>query len=458
MLPAVLLLAVVSAPADVSRWIPARWYSHDPASLELITETPVNCLLLDQRDWTEPFAAAAQRDGIATLGVIRTSADALAAARKAAAAGMSGVVLEGDFADAARAAIEHSGILTIELPSRARLRLDDPRLRVLGTNQGVWPGVQIQKNGTAVSAPSGAPWIDTNAGFLRYVHAQRPEPVWIAYAPPDGLAVSPARYVQAVADAESSGAHWVITLDEETQHGLAAGKPAAVECWSRIAETLRFYAEHPEWRQMRPDSTLAVLEDAGSGAFLSGGILDMLVTKHTTVLPIASSHLDTGALTGAKMAVAVDPASLTAQQQSLLKAYARAGNTLLTGPPGWKMPAPADSSQIVLDKEQIARLDEIWKELTSLINSRNPGVKVFNAPGAISNAVEAPGGRTVVLQFVNYTDYPIESITVHLNGAYHSAKLLAPGKAPTAIDLFEQDNGTGMFIDSIGGVAAVVLE
>jgi hypothetical protein len=355
-------------------------------------------------------------------------------------------------------AVEDLGSLAVELPSRSRLRLDDPGLRVVGTDQGVWPGVQIQKNGTAVSAPSGVPWIDTNAGFLRFVHAARPEPVWIANTPPRDIGISPARYVQAVADAESSGGHWVVALDDQFQRDLFSGKENAVQAWEQIGGALRFYAEHPEWRQMRPYSTLAVLEDAASGALLSGGILDMLVTKHTTVAPATSSHLDSASLAGMKMAVAVDPSVLTPEQQGVLKSWARAGNTLLTGPPGWKMPIPSDSSQIVLNKEQISQLDEIWRELNSLIGSRNPGVKVFNAPGALSNALEGSGGAPVVLEFVNYSDYPIEDITVHLTGNFRTARLLAPGRAPSKIDVFEQDGGTEISIDRLGEIAAVVLE
>jgi len=37
------------------------------------------------------------------------------------------------------------------------------------------------------------------------------------------------------------------------------------------------------------------------------------------------------------MAVNVDPEALTAEQKEMLRAFARTGGTLLTGPPGWKV-------------------------------------------------------------------------------------------------------------------------
>src|SRR5712692_10589994 len=109
---------LVAAPVD---WAPARWYSGDPKSLELIARTPINCLLLERANWSGPFVALAAERGIATLGVVRPGPDAVDQARKAAALHMSGVVLEGDFDAKVREALADSKILTIELPSRAKM-------------------------------------------------------------------------------------------------------------------------------------------------------------------------------------------------------------------------------------------------------------------------------------------------------------------------------------------------
>jgi hypothetical protein len=462
MVPAVLLLAFVAPAHDpspnIDSWVPARWYSHDPKSLDLVRKTPVNCLLLEQRDWDGPFVASAGKQGIATLGVLRPSQPALDAARQAAALKMTGVVLEGDFPDSTVQAIEDANIFTIRLPSRSALRFD-PRTPLLGTYQGVWPGVQIQKDGVAVSAPSGAPWIDTNAGFLRFVRvAAGGRPVWIANTPPQGMAITPKRYLQAIADAESAGAHWVIALDDDFNARLLAGETKALDAWRKMGELLTFYAGHPEWRTLHPWSTLALLEDVNSGALLAGGIMDMLAAKHTTVLPVPLRSFGRDSLAGTTLAVNVDPAALNAAQSEALRAWTRAGNTLLTAPPGWKMPMPDDPRQIALNAEQIAKLGEIWHELNSILSSRNAGGKVFNAPGAISNLLAGPAGRPVVLQFVNYSDYPVEDVTVRLAGQFEGAKLLSPGEAPRSVELFEEDGVTEISIPKLGAVAAVVLE
>ena len=196
MVPAVLLLALVVAAHDpgpaIASWIPVRWSSHDTASLDLIRGTPVNCLLIEQRDWDARFIDAASQSGIATLGVIRPGEHALESAHRAASLKLTGVVLEGDFPPGISAAIDATKVQVIRLPSRSALSFDS-RLPLLGTWQGVWPGVQIEKDGVTVSAPSGAPWIDTNAGFLRFVRvAGNGRPVWIANEPPPETVITTA--------------------------------------------------------------------------------------------------------------------------------------------------------------------------------------------------------------------------------------------------------------------------
>ena len=70
---------------------------------------------------------------------------------------------------------------------------------------------------------------------------------------------------------------------------------------------------------MKPAGELAILQDVDSGALLSGSLLDMVAVKHTPVRPVPTRKMDATAMQGAKMAVNVDPSSLTeAQKQNLL--------------------------------------------------------------------------------------------------------------------------------------------
>ena len=138
----------------------------------------------------------------------------------ALAAKVDGIVLEGEFPEGTAAGIlashsaTNSGVAVIELTSRSRLPLGSAAT-VLGTYQGVWPGIVVDADGAKKAGPTASVWIDTNTGFLRAVRAWGNATVWIANRPPPKTAVAATRYLQAIADAGISGARWVVALDDE---------------------------------------------------------------------------------------------------------------------------------------------------------------------------------------------------------------------------------------------------
>jgi hypothetical protein len=67
----------------------------DAKSLELLAGSPVNCLLINEV--SADFVAAANDRKLVTLALIPAGADALASARRALDAKVSGIVLEGEF-------------------------------------------------------------------------------------------------------------------------------------------------------------------------------------------------------------------------------------------------------------------------------------------------------------------------------------------------------------------------
>lgn len=449
MLTALLLLA------GVADWVPMRWGSADPSSLELLKGTPVNCLLLERAQWSEPLITAASGKDIVTLAVMRPSADALEAAQKAAALKFNGVVLEGEFDSKVRTALADSKIAVIELAPRASMRFNTTP--VVGTYQGVWPGIQIDDGGSTKAAPSGAPWINTNSGFLRFVRASTSTPVWIGNVPPVNTVVTPERYLQAISDAAIVGARWILAFDADYAKRFYARDAAVMKDWKRIAEQLAFFEQHKEWKSWRPLGQLAIVQDSDSGALLSGGVLDMVAVKHTPVRPVPTRKLNAGAMSGAKLAVNVDPSSLNEQQREALRTFARGGGTLLSGPASWKFPTPAPG-EITLSDKDVKMLDDIWKEVNTLTGRRNLGVRLFNVSSMLSNIVESADGKQAVLHLVNYSGHPVENVTVHLLGKYKTARLLSPGATVRTLSVYDNEEGTGIDIDAINVSATVIVE
>ncbi len=431
------MLAAAVAVTSAANWVPARWNSNDPNSLELVSETPVNCLLLERPLWSAAFAKAAAARGIAVLGVAHSTAEGAAAE----AAGLSGVVYEGDFEVPAN---------SLRLTSRAALRLNGS---LLGTTQGVWPGIRTDIK----AAPTGGPWIDTNSGFLRFLRAAAPAPVWIANQPPTGQVLPVSRYLQAIGDAAIVGARWVVSLDDGFSRRLLAREPKALADWKAIGAELAFFEAHPEWRTLKPFGRLAIVQDPSTGALLSGGVLDMIAVKHTPVVPVPPAELTDSALANARMAVDVDPSALTPEQRDLLKGFARRGGTVLTGPPGWKFPPPR-ADQITLTQQELTRVDDVWKGINSMIGRTNLGVRLFNVSGVLSSLLGDAEGKRLVLELLNYTSYPVESITVQMAGRYSSATLYEPGQPPRKLEVYETEDGTGVDIDRLSVSAAIEIE
>jgi hypothetical protein len=433
-----------------------RWPWSEPASLDLLADSPVNCLLI--QSYPVPLIRAAQTRGLITLALIVPGGDPIAETRAALAAHVTGVVLEGDFSEGAIASVRQAAgsAPVVELAARSRMRLGS-EASILGTWQGVWPGIPTMDDGAQKAGPSGSVWIDTNTGFIRAVRAWGNTPLWIGNTPPAKTVVTTERYLQVIADAAISGARWVLSLDTDFASRLAARQPAALRDWQRISTLLRYFESHPQWREMREYGKLAVVQDPAKGGLLSGGILDMIAVKHTPVRPIARQNLSPASLEGATMAVDVDAESLTPAQREILRNFARAGGTLLTGPPGWSDQKPA-GERITLDAPELARLNDIWRDVNAMVGHSDQGIRLFNVASMLYNVLVSADGKSEIVQLVNYSDYPVENVTVHFVGGYKHATLLTPEGAERALEVYAVEEGSGVDIDKVAVCATLRLE
>jgi hypothetical protein len=444
-----LLRAAAPQPAD---WVPMRWPWSDPASLELLSGTPINCLLL--KTVGPDFVQAAAARGVVTLAVIAPGGDVA----RAVAAKVTGIVIEGDLPEGAAAGVREAagGAPVIELTSRSRMALGSGAA-ILGTYQGVWPGIAVEENGAKRAAPSGSVWIDTNTGFIRAVRAWGDATLWMANQPPPKTVITGARYLQVIADAAISGARWVLALDDDFAARLNRREPKTLADWKRMADLLRYFEQHPEWRRMTEYGKLAIVQDPAKGGLLSGGILDMIAVKHTPVRAVPRQHLSAASLAGATMAVDVDADALTAEQKEVLRDFTRSGGMLLTGPPGWKDTRP-QGDQITLDKAELERLNDIWRDVNSMVGRRNMGVRLFNVSSMLSNLLASADGKTAVVHLVNYSDFPVENVAVHFPAEYKRATLTTPEGVEKSLEVYPTEEGGGVDLDKVLVCATIKLE
>jgi hypothetical protein len=263
------LSAAVPRPAD---WVPVRWPWTDVKSLDLLSGTPINCLLL--KTYPETLVAAAAERGLVTLAVLTPGGDAVAAARLAVEAKVNGIVLEGEFSEGVVAGVRETAggapgsPPVIELTARNRMA-PGSGAPVLGTYEGVWPGIAIEENGSKKSEPTASPWVETNTGFLRSMREAGETTVWIANQPPAKSVISGSRYLQVIADAGIAGARWVLALDADFAGRLAKRDAAALDEWKRMAGLVKHFERHPEWRRMRQTEKKAGVRVFNASAILS---------------------------------------------------------------------------------------------------------------------------------------------------------------------------------------------
>jgi len=152
------LMLAMAIPAD---WVPARWNWAEPAALDLLKGTPVNCLLVKWDSEAAPaiatFANAASDRGIAALAIIQPAGDPADSTRRAIRAKVTGIVLEGDFQEVAvgrvRDAVADSEAVVIELTSRSKLKLGGSSPVVLATYQAFGPAFKSWRTGTLKPDP-----------------------------------------------------------------------------------------------------------------------------------------------------------------------------------------------------------------------------------------------------------------------------------------------------------------
>jgi hypothetical protein len=465
----VLVSSVVAAstcaairPAD---WIPIRWDMRNAGSLALLKGTPVNCLLLPWNKAraadSKPLLAEAHSAGISVLALFTAPGGDPEDVKAALASHVDGIVLEGDWPISQSTAIRKlvaPATPFIQLSARSAIHFDS-EAPVIGTYQGVWPGIHlIDDSGSAEASATGSSWIYTNSGFLRAARALTTKPVWLSVRPPPNTALTTTQYLQAIADCEMMGAHWVITLDASFVASLENHVASALKRWSEIGRMLQFFKTNQLWQSYKPLSKLALIQGPQDGALLTGGVADMIGASHTPVRILPPDRLRSGSLAGTTVAINVNPRELNATQQKVLNDYTRDGGLVFTAPAAWNKIVSGSAGQIILDNNDAKQLGSAWQDLEQIIRKHLLGIRLFNVPAILFNLLESDDGRQAVLELTSYEDTPAENITIHLAGHWRTVELLQPGKSPQRLETYAVQEGTGIDINQLATFGVVKAE
>jgi hypothetical protein len=284
------------------------------------------------------------------------------------------------------------------------------------TFEAVWPG--LRSTDDVVATPSAAPWVDTNLGYLRYLRSQTKDAIWLANRPPPGKVYSPRRYQQVLGDAALAGAQWVLDVDE--------GMAKRPKDWAELVQFEAFIHSLPDLRALDVYSRLGVSVSRETGALVSGGVLDMIGTQH-----IPFQVVETG--------------------KGMAQFFDFADNSIVKFP-------PTSLGRTMVLPDDVGKLEPVYRRVEVIVGRTNFGLRVFNGAAILSAPYLLPGGKSVGILLVNYTDYPAENITLHVQGTWKKAILEAPGQPPRALPIYSVNTATAVEIDSLNVAGFVRVE
>jgi len=455
---------IKSLPADASlRERLARWY--EPATLRLLEDSPINCLLLtfsapadpdveaEQQRLLKVYAEAAHQRGLVVLGLVYAPGDSSKIAADASRAGLDGLVLEGDFAPDFAAAMRKAAgsMLVIEIAKdAASWRWKSAPIIAV---EGVAPsGRNLSEMGIR-GAPSSEPWIESNMWLVRsLVHGAPQRPVWISsqLEKPSGI-----DYARAVADAAAGGGRWIVSLDDTLRANLRSGDAAALETWRRVSSYVKFAEAHVGPRTLAPYGNIGIILDPASADQSSADeYLNLAARRQVPYQLVARSGLDAAALARFRALVALELDPPSATERKLLQAFAENGGAVFVGPSWGGAPqnepfaeVPAGTGRIVVYKDPDPQA--FARDLKEQLSDDDLGVVPFNVPSVITLASGGAPGEPLVVHLLNYFDHPVEAITLRVARKVHSARLETPEGAAMDLPLRESEGRTEVTVPKL---------
>jgi hypothetical protein len=460
-------------PADaVVRDALARWY--EPATLNLLEDSSVNCLLVtwsapadaaveaEQQQLVKVYTEGAHKRGLAVLGLVYAVGDPSRIAADAARAALDGLVLEGEFAPEFSVALRKAAgsMLIIEISKdAAEWRWKSaPIIAVAGVAPS---GRNLSELGIR-GAPSSQPWIESNIWLVRSFHIASPSrPVWISSQIETPSAID---YARAVADAAAAGGRWIVTLDDALRAKLRARDASALEAWRRLSSYLKFAEGHAAWRALAPYGNVGILLDpASTKPELTDEYLKLATRRQMPYHLVERSRLNAATVAKFRAIVATELDPPSAAERKLLQEFAENSGLVIAAPSWGGAPKtepfaeiPAGKGRVVVYKDPDP--EAVARDLKELLSDDDLGVVPFNVPSIITFASGGGPGQPLLVQLVNYFDHPVEAITLRVAGKFRSARTETPEGPAIDLPLRYDEGRTEVTIPELSLWAAVSME
>jgi hypothetical protein len=431
---------------DATAWVPIRWPCgpleiervkavpgvttsdvlalrqwSEPALLDRIAGSPVSCLVVPWAEGSErdgehqrslvPLLAAARQRGLALVGWSGEKADTRRALQAARDAGLDAIATGATDAPADAAVLRF----------RDQWLADRSPSDFVGAFGPAWPGLRVTTSGDvdAETGPTGPPWLNSNAWYVRLARALvQPKTLWLAFEPPEiGQPVAAVSYAQAVADSAIHGGRWLVSLDQRLRVALAADTASARATCAALAQSLAFFEAHRAWAGYDAVGQLGVVSDyAGPHAFLAFEVLNLLARQGSLARIVETRRVhEATSLEGLDAVLYVDAAPPDRDVARKLYAFAEAGGALITPPGREERGAPSEgpwlpgfrllrhgAGRLAVAREDFADPYRLAEDAQLVMSHRHDRLRIFNPGTSQSHYLASGDGRAGVLHTLSY--------------------------------------------------------
>ena len=455
-----------------------KW--QDPSLLALVQGTPVNCLVVswasglpadaDQQQALEPLIERGRQAGLDFVGLIENPADKAASMAAARSAGLSAVAMDA-------VPPGNAGIPVIAL-AKSGEALWGAASAVLAVSDGLWPGVPDEKIPTG--GPTNLPWVDSNGASITMAQARAPhKTVWIVVDPPLRAKLTVENYLLTVADAETYGGRWLVSLDDQMRAGLAAKSTQAAADWKSVTNALAFFEQQKTTRTYERMGRLAVMSNfSDSDRDFGEDALNLLPRLREPFRVIPRSQALTASFNGLQGILYVDQEPPDPKLRQKLIAFVNGGGTLFVRS---KWPN-SEGSQIQLSSAEtyllfserslgkgllaVAKEDKpdtyfACMDIQNIMSHRGDPARLYNGASMNYFFQTSPQGRQGVIHVLNYSRRPgSDNALVYLRTPYRSARFVSPEIAsPVALQWVPQEaGGAELSLPGISVYGAVQME
>jgi hypothetical protein len=448
----------------------------------MLRGTPINCLVVpwaaglaedeEQQKQLQPLLARASALELQVVGRVWPPADVKNSATRGHALGLSALALP-SLPEATLA------VPVIEWAERDKINWKASSTAVV-LSDCVWPGIRgnAGRNGTAaVAGPTGIPWLDSNAWLVQWAR-QRCESrgLWLAFEPAQTeSALAAESYLLALADTESRGARWIVSLDDSFRSALSSRQATALEHWKQIAEAIAFFRSRSAWTELHPKAALGIAtRSAEAEGFTQSEILNLLGRRQVPFRILGNGPWKAEETQDLVAILCSDTNPPDATQRGFLLKFAEHGGLLIV-PSTWKRPdGPVvshdledDYAVVRIGNGRIAWARESWQdpyrvaeEVHLLMSRRNDLFRLGNGASMSVCCTGSSDGRRTLIQLVSFDRRPSRvPVSLWVRPHFRAARLWRLGSSePMILSAKAEQGGQELSLPPFTTYAAVELE